>query len=97
MGHIVGIDIGGSTTKIVGFNSGKLISTIMVRADDPLTSAYGAFGKYLSENGLSLSDIDSIVCTGVGASYLSENIFGIPTVTADEFIAVGMPKIFSLR
>jgi len=90
MGHIVGIDIGGSTTKIVGFVSGNIVSPIMVRADDPLTSAYGAFGKYLSENNLSLSDIDSIVCTGVGASYLNENIFGIPTVTADEFIAVGL-------
>ena len=44
---VIGIDIGGSTTKIVAFDrDGGLIEPISVKADDPQTSAYGAFGKF---------------------------------------------------
>ena len=56
MSVIIGIDIGGSTTKIVGFQKteeGKrLLSPFLVSAADPITSMYGAFGKFLSENSL---------------------------------------------
>ena len=55
MGIIVGIDIGGSTTKIVGLNNGKLFSPLLVKATDPLSSVYGALGKFLNENKLQLS------------------------------------------
>ena len=41
MNVIIGIDVGGSTTKIVGYyEDGKLIGRLMVEAADPLTSAY---------------------------------------------------------
>ena len=47
MRTVIGIDIGGSTTKIVGFRSenGKkaLIEPMFVRATDAITSVYGAF------------------------------------------------------
>ena len=56
---VIGIDIGGSTTKIVGFSHTKegrsLLPPFMVSAADPITSMYGAFGRFLSENGLALS------------------------------------------
>ena len=43
---IVGIDVGGSTTKIVGFDpDGRLLSPIFVQATDPVTSVYGALGR----------------------------------------------------
>ena len=45
MSHIIGIDLGGSTTKIVGLSNGSIIGAAMVRASDPVTSAYGAFGR----------------------------------------------------
>ena len=58
MRTIIGIDIGGSTTKIVGFREtdGKyeLISPILVTAADAITSVYGAFGKFTLENQLKL-------------------------------------------
>ncbi|MBQ2547105.1 MAG: pantothenate kinase, partial [Clostridia bacterium] len=58
---IIGIDIGGSTTKIVGFDTSAaektLIRPILVRATDPITSIYGAFGKFLDQNGLTLGDV----------------------------------------
>ena len=52
--YIIGIDIGGSTTKIVGLQDGSLVNPFMAKASDPVTSAYGAFGKYLNDNGLSI-------------------------------------------
>ena len=44
---VIGIDVGGTTTKIVGFRKGEdgsreLIAPQFVRATDPLTSIYGA-------------------------------------------------------
>ena len=38
MGIIVGIDVGGSTTKIAGVKDGKVISPMMTRATDPVAS-----------------------------------------------------------
>ena len=85
---ILGIDIGGSTTKIVGLKpDGALISTMMVRAYDQLTSLYGALGNYTDTNGFSLHDVEKIFITGVGASYIHYDIYGIPTVRIEEFSA----------
>lgn len=89
MGIIIGIDVGGSTTKIVGLNrDGTLISTLMVRAYDQLTSLYGALGNYISTNSMSLADVEKIFITGVGASYLDGDIYGIPTRRIEEFSAI---------
>jgi len=33
---IIGIDIGGSTTKIVGFKENTVINPLLVRATDPI-------------------------------------------------------------
>jgi len=71
---ILGIDIGGSTTKITGFRDNKIISPMMVRATDPISSVYGAFGKFINTNRLQLSDISRVMVTGVGSSYLNERI-----------------------
>ena len=49
MGVILGIDIGGSSTKIVGLAPDlSVIDMLRVKADDPLTSLYGAMGNFLS-------------------------------------------------
>ena len=53
MGVILGIDIGGSTTKIVGLRAdGSVVSMLRVRAEDQVTSLYGALGNYLTSNHL---------------------------------------------
>lgn len=85
MAIILGIDVGGSTTKIVGFDGKKMLPPMLVRANDPVTSVYGAFGKFISENGLSLSSLSEIRITGVGASRLGNDLYGIPVVHSDEF------------
>ena len=90
MSVVIGIDVGGSTTKIVGYtDEGKLISMLKVEAADPLTSAYGALGKFINENGLALSDVQQIILTGVGSSLFKKDIYGIPTSSVDEFEAIG--------
>ncbi len=90
MSRIIGIDIGGSTTKIIGYENGHMFSPMLVRATDPLASVYGAFGKFLSVNSLDISDIARVMITGVGASYVKERLFGLPTGKVDEFRAIGM-------
>lgn len=90
MSVVIGIDVGGSTTKIVGYtDEGKLVSMLKVEAADPLTSAYGALGKFINENSLALSDVAQIILTGVGSSLFKKDIYGIPTSSVDEFVAIG--------
>ena len=94
MDVILGIDIGGSTTKIVGLRTdGSVISMLRVRAEDQVTSLYGALGNYLTSNGLSLENIRRVVLTGVGASFVDGNIYGLPTCQVDEFRALSLIHI----
>ncbi|MBQ8892885.1 MAG: type II pantothenate kinase [Clostridia bacterium] len=88
MSVILGVDVGGSTTKIVAFDH-KLIGMLQVRAGDQLTSLYGAIGNLLHQHHLKLSDVQKIVLTGVGASLIDEDIYGIPTCKVNEFKAIG--------
>lgn len=91
MSVVIGIDVGGSTTKIVGYTGdGKLVSMLKVEAADPQTSAYGALGKFINENSLALNDVTQIILTGVGAALFKKDVYGIPTSTVDEFKAIGL-------
>ena len=45
MGIIIGIDVGISTTKIVGLKNGRVVSPIRITAADQVTSLYGAYRK----------------------------------------------------
>ncbi len=98
MGVVIGIDIGGSTTKIVGFlpeeGKARLLSPFLVSAADPITSMYGAFGKFLSENGLPLSGVSRVMMTGVGASYYKEAIYGLPCTGVSEFRGTGLGGLY---
>ena len=98
MRTIIGIDIGGSTTKIVGFREkdGKheLISPMLVRAADAVTSVYGAFGKFTMENGLRLNDIDKVLMTGVGSSYIKESLYSLNCEKISEFSCVGSGGLY---
>ena len=86
---ILGIDIGGSTTDIVGFKDKKMVGNLTVEASDPLTSATGALGSFLEKEALDLNDIDQIAVTGVGSSFVKRDLFGIKTIKVPEFEAIG--------
>lgn len=95
---VVGIDVGGSTTKIVGFRQEKggarLMEPLFVRAADPITSLYGAFGKFTTENDLSLSDISRVMTTGVGSTHLTKPIYDLPCESVAEFSSVGRGGLY---
>ena len=108
---VVGIDVGGSTTKIVGFRHDdaiqdeestgisatyqkELIAPIFVRATDPITSIYGALGRFTSENNLELSDIRRVMMTGVGSSYMNGSIYGLDCRSVPEFSGVGLGGLY---
>ena len=95
---VLGIDVGGSTTKIVGFKTdgGKreLIEPQFVRANDPLTATYGAFGKFTDENGIDISDISKVMITGVGASYVKRSLYGLDCERVPEFGGIGRGGLY---
>ena len=84
---IIGIDVGGSTTKIVGIKDGKICSPQFIKADDPVTSLFGAFGKYIYDNHIVLSEVEHVMLTGVGSAYVDGNLYGLPTSKVDEFVS----------
>ena len=86
---ILGIDIGGTTTDIVGLLRGSHIDPLTVRADDALASAAGALGKFVSLRCIKLAEISTLAITGVGAGKIGGELLGIPTVHVSEFRAIG--------
>ena len=93
MRTVIGIDIGGSTTKIVGIRTEgakvELIEPIFVRATDAITSVYGAFGKFTMQNNLALEDIDRVLMTGVGSSFIDKPLYSLKCEKVSEFNSVG--------
>lgn len=95
---IIGIDVGGSTTKIVGFDSTSckptLVDPIFVRATDPITSIYGAFGRFTEQNDYELADISRVMITGVGSSYVKRGIYSLPYEIVPEFRCTGKGGLY---
>ncbi len=93
MQTVIGIDVGGTTTKIVGFNkteSGiELIEPQFVRATDPVTSAYGAFGKFTLQNDIALDKIDCVMMTGAGSASIDKPIYSVKCNAVSEFSCIG--------
>ncbi len=98
MSMVIGIDVGGSTTKIVGIrqtdNATSLIEPQFVRANDPMTSTYGAFGKFTDENRIQISDVDRVMMTGVGSSHIKRNLYGLECRKVEEFQAIGRGGLY---
>lgn len=93
--YVIGIDVGGSTTKIVGFDENKrLINPLFVRATDQITSIYGAFGKFTSENSIELNEISRVMMTGVGSTFITKPLYGLKCESVPEFECVGRGGLF---
>ena len=91
----LGIDVGGSTTKIVGFKeNGELIEPMFIHAGDQVTSIYGAFGKFTDSNGIALNKIKKIMVTGVGSTYLDKGIYGLRCTHVPEFDCVAAGGLY---
>lgn len=87
---VVGIDIGGSTTKIAGFRGNEMLNPVQISANTPVAALFGGFGKFLYDNKLDLEDILQVNLTGVGSSSVNKSIYNLPTYLVDEFTANGV-------
>lgn len=98
MSIVLGIDVGSSATKIVGFRKSgstvELIAPQHVRANDYVTAIYGAFGKFADKNGLSIKDIKKVMMTGVGSSHVSHGLYGIDSEWVSEFDSIGRGGLY---
>lgn len=98
MSIVIGIDVGGSTTKIVGFKKDgerrEIIAPQFISANDPLTATYGAFGKFTDENRIAIADIERVYMTGVGSSYIKRNLYGIDCIRVPEFTCIGRGGLY---
>lgn len=98
MQTVIGIDVGGTTTKIVGFNQTEkgiaLIEPQFVRATDPVTSAYGAFGKFTLQNDIALDKIDCVMMTGAGAGTIDKPIYSVKCNAVSEFSCIGQGGLY---
>ena len=93
--YVIGIDVGGSTTKIVGFDEDhNLINPLFVRATDQVTSIYGAFGKFTSENSIELNEISRVMMTGVGSTFITKPLYGLKCESVPEFECVGQGGLY---
>lgn len=90
MSVVIGIDVGGSTTKVVGIRDEQICNPQFVRATDSVASLFGAFGKYLYDNDIPLNEVEKIILTGVGSAYITQPLYGLPTARVDEFLANGL-------
>jgi type II pantothenate kinase len=89
---IVGIDIGGSTTKAVAYQNG-IVGKTSVITTDPYAAAAGALGKLFSEMDQDLDDIRRIALTGGVSLRMSSELLGIPVSKIEEMKAVGLGGI----
>jgi type II pantothenate kinase len=71
-----------------------VVSPIRITANDPVTSLYGAFGKYLYDNKIDLGEVEQVMMTGVGSAYIETPVYGLPTAKADEFMADGLGAMY---
>ena len=70
------------------------MSPLFDRATDPVTSVYGALGRFTAENNVRLEDIRSIMVTGAGGAYVGEELYGRPCVHVSEFESVGRGGLY---
>lgn len=82
--------MGSTTTKIVGLEKGQIIDPMYITAADPVTSLFGAFGKYLYDRHIAMDEVAQVMLTGVGSGSVETPIYGLPTTRVNEFIADGM-------
>ena len=75
----LGIDLGASTTKLALVQNGKCIKVYRKQDDETLEEALDRIGTL---------GVKRVALTGVGSSYLTGDIRGIPTVRCDEFVSL---------
>lgn len=83
---IIGIDSGSSSIKLVQLDEeGKILHKLILNKM-PIIKAIEIF---INRERIIKCDVDKIVLTGVGKDEIDYDIYKIPTVKVDEFVAIG--------
>ena len=89
MNTVLGIDLGGSSTKLAALDaSGKLLCAAQgpcIADIRPLEEAVSAF---MRENGISREQVEAVAMTGVGAASVSGGVCGMRAKRVSEFEAI---------
>jgi len=89
---IVGIDIGGSTTKAVAYQDG-IAGKTSVTTTDPYAAAAGALAKLFIDIKKNLKDVRRIAVTGGGSRAITSDLLGLAVSKVDEMRAIGLGGI----
>lgn len=91
----IGLDIGSSTTKVVGYTqSGNLVGALQLDHKETTANAFDAVDKFLGKYQLKRADVARIAVTGVGSVGLTEQFGNVPVTIADEFLATAKGALF---
>jgi type II pantothenate kinase len=91
---VIGIDLGGSSTKAVALDRGVIVGYTVVPTTEPLASAIGAMGTLLMELGKQIGDIEILAVCGGKSIDLPGSILGSRVRKVDEIKAIGLGGIF---
>ena len=83
---IIGIDSGSSAVKIIAEDEKENIVNKLMLNKMPVIQAIEIF---LNKYNIDKNNITKIVLTGVGKEEIEKNIYDIPTIKVDEFVAIG--------
>ena len=85
MKTVIGLDVGTSTIKIVLMNERReILCTERYAVSETENSPEDVVRSFLSRNALAPDQICRVMTTGAGASFIKEDILGIPTVRVPE-------------
>jgi len=88
---IVGVDVGGSTTKAVLFREGDVAGSAMSRSvGDPVTAVSGVLGKLLSDSAIDLADIEYLAVSGGRSWQLPASLLNLEVKKIDEIQSIGV-------
>jgi type II pantothenate kinase len=94
MMYIIGLDMGGTTTKGVLLSERGVGLKTLVISSDPLAAAAGTIGKILTQGGLNVNDVGAIAVSGGKVRSLPKRILGLPLFEVDEIEAIGRGGAF---
>jgi len=86
---IIGLDMGGTTTKAVLLSESGILEKTVVVASDSLAAAAGAIGKLISLQNIRIDKIEAVAVSGGKTRPLPNEILGLPVREVDEIEAVG--------
>ena len=88
---IIGIDSGSSAVKIIAQNEERQIIHKLMINKMPIMKALEIF---INKEKTKTNEISKIVLTGVGKDEIKGNIYDIPTIKVDEFVAIGTGGLY---